>query len=145
MADVTLGVGRPLRVFTANINAEYPPYESRLPLLRETILALDPDLLAFQEAGAYASEGDHQVSRVLDGLDYHIRHQFDGLATLPRRDGNCIASRWPFEWLETLDLQLSPRAMGYPLAAMAVRVAIPGLHPGPDGAGALFVNTKPSW
>ena len=140
MADSPAAAGRPLRVLTANINAESHRYEDRLPLLHNAVAALDPDLMAFQEAGAYSREGPHQVARMLEGLGYHIHHQFDGLAEPPRRDGNCIASRWPVQLVETLSLQVTGRCAGYPLAAMAARIHIP-----PPVGELLFVNAKPSW
>ena len=140
MADSPAAAGRPLRVLTANINAESHRYEDRLPLLHNAVAALDPDLMAFQEAGAYSREGPHQVARMLEGLGYHIHHQFDGLSEPPRRDGNCIASRGPVQLVETLSLQVTDRCAGYPLAAMAARIPIP-----PPAGELLFVNAKPSW
>jgi endonuclease/exonuclease/phosphatase family metal-dependent hydrolase len=129
---------RPLRVFTMNIWNFAEPYEQRQQLLREGILRLDPDLLAFQEAG-FDGRRD-QVRDLLDGAGYHIAHQFDSLASPPARDGCCVASRWPFDLVEVLSLQLTPECARYPYAAVAVRVAAP------DPVGPmLFVCAKPSW
>ncbi len=126
-----------LRVFTMNIWTFSEPYAARMQVLREGITALSPDLLAFQEAG-YAG-GRHQVAEVLDGLGYHILHQFDiAPETVTRDNACCVASRWPLECAELLPLNLTERAQGYPYAALAVRVASP-LGP------LLFVGNKPSW
>lgn len=134
------GKGRPLRVLTANINGESGRYRDRMPLLRRAVAALDPDLMSFQEAGAYSVDAPHQVAEMLDGMGYHVDHQFDGMADPPGRDGNCVATRWPMARLELLGLQLTERCSGYPLAALAVRVHVPG----PVG-DVLLVSPKPSW
>jgi len=126
-----------LRVLTMNIWNFDGPYEARQRMLREGIEKLQPDLMAFQEAG-YDGHRD-QVRDLLRGLD-RVAHQFDGLKSLPFNNGCCIASRWPFELMETLSLQVTERAKKYPYAAMAARVAVPGT-PRP----LLFVCAKPSW
>jgi endonuclease/exonuclease/phosphatase family metal-dependent hydrolase len=77
---------------------------------------------------------------MLDGLGYRVAHQFDGLTTLPRHDGCAIASRWPFELLEVVSLQVTANAVGYPYAALAARIEAPQ----PVGT-LLLVCAKPSW
>ncbi|NQU12483.1 hypothetical protein HQ590_16935, partial [bacterium] len=57
---------RPLRVLTMNIWAFTEPLAIRERLLRRGIRRLDPDLLAFQEAGF--TKDRHQVAELLDGL-----------------------------------------------------------------------------
>ncbi|MBI2192076.1 MAG: endonuclease/exonuclease/phosphatase family protein [Planctomycetes bacterium] len=137
-APLILSADRPLRVLTMNIWAFAEPYDDRMKVLRAGIAALDPDLMAFQEAG-YDGQ-PHQVRDLLRGMDYHVLHQFDGVARPGRSDANGVAARWPLEPLETLSLQLTERSRGYPYAALAVRVAAP------EPAGPiLFVNAKPSW
>src|SRR5690348_456383 len=99
---------RPLRALTANIWNFTAPYEARQRLLRREIQRLDPDLLAFQEAG-FDGQRD-QIRDLLAGLGYHIAHQFDGTPGKRLRDNACcIASRWHFESVETLDLRVTPR------------------------------------
>lgn len=127
-----------IRVFTMNIWNFDGKYEARQRLLRAGIEELDPDLLAFQEAGCDGHRD--QVRAMLDGLDYQIIHQFDGPAGGQGRDGCAVASRWPMEWLETVNLRVSPQAQAYPYAALLVRVRAPE----PMGP-ILFVCAKPSW
>lgn len=128
-----------LRILTMNIWTFSPPYEARMKLLRARIEQLAPDLMAFQEAG-YA-DGRHQVAEVLDGLGYHIAHQFDYDApSLGRDNGCCIASRWPLKEVSVVPLNLTERAQRYPYGLLLARVAAPS----PVG-DLLFVCAKPSW
>jgi len=127
-----------IRVLTMNIWNFDGEYEARQRLLREGVVDLAPDLLAFQEAGCDGSRD--QVRDLLAGLGYHVIHQFDGLAQRPGRDGCAIASRWPVELLETVSLQVTEQARGYPYAALLVRAQAPA----PVGP-LLFACTKPSW
>jgi endonuclease/exonuclease/phosphatase family metal-dependent hydrolase len=130
---------RPLRVLTMNIWGFTEPYSARMRLLRKGIIRLDPDLMAFQEAGF--ARGKNQVANVLDGLGYHVIHQFEHSSHGRRfQDGICVASRWPMKITELLSLQVTKRATKYPYAALAITVAAP------EPAGPiLFVNAKPSW
>ena len=129
---------RPLRVLTMNIWGFTEPYAARARLLREGIRRLDPDLMAFQEAGF--TRGRHQVAELLDGLGYHVLHQFDHGASRGSSDGNCVASRWPMKLAEMRSLRLTPHSRDYPYVALGVKVAAP------EPAGPLlFVNAKPSW
>ena len=125
-----------IRILTMNIWLFTEPYAARMAVLRRGIEELAPDLLAFQEAG-YAG-GRHQVAEVLDGLGYHILHQYEVAPSAVKDNACCIAGRWPFELVEVLPLQLTERAKTYPYAALAVRVASPA---GP----LLFTCAKPSW
>lgn len=129
---------RPLRVFTQNIWGFAEPYAARQRLLRDGIRKLDPDILAFQEAGR--KPGSDQVREVLDGMGYRILHQFDLQAPGKFDNGVCIASRWPMDKVQLLSLQLTKHALHYPYAALAVRV-----HAPPPVGDFLFVNSKPSW
>ncbi len=139
MSKMLFSRRRPLRILTMNIWGFSAPYAARMRLLRDGIRRLDPDLMAFQEAGFTREK--HQVAETLQGLGYHILHQFEhsGSFGCPE-DGMCIASRWPMKLAEVLSLQLTKRARGVPYAALAVKVAAP------EPAGQLlFVNAKPSW
>jgi endonuclease/exonuclease/phosphatase family metal-dependent hydrolase len=115
--------------------AEQP--DARIALLRRGIKELSPDLLAFQEAGENGER--HQVAEILGDSGYHILHQFE-VSERRGDNGNCIASRWPFEQVECLDLRLDGTRQEYPLTALCVRVQIP-----PPVGPTLFVCNKPSW
>jgi len=114
---------RPLRVLTMNILNFSNSYEKRQVLLRKGIQQLDPDVMAFQEAGY---DGDrNQVAEMLAGLGYHVAHQFDGHTSLSRPEGNAVASRWPMKRVETLSLQITERCQDYPYCALMMRIAAP--------------------
>ena len=137
--QVVLSRKRPLRVLTMNIWTFTEPYAARMRLLRAGIRKLDPDLLAFQEAGLDGKR--NQVEEVLDGLGYHVIHQFEVRKHAKRfTNGVCIASRWPVKVAELLPLQVTKHCLHYPYAALAVRVSAP-----PPVGQVLFVNSKPSW
>src|SRR5690349_5667545 len=95
---VTFSKRRPLRVLTMNIWNFDGPYKARMKLLRHGIQRLDPDLMAFQEAGC--DKKRNQVADLLKGFDYHIVHQFDDKPFPGYIDGCCIASRWPMRIVE---------------------------------------------
>ena len=126
-----------IKVFTLNIWAYAEPYTERMQLIRDWVEEEKPDLLAFQEAGF--REGADQIRDLLAGLDYHIFHQLDDDRG-EQNEGTCIASRWPINKKTVCSLMLSPNSMGYPYAAIAVRIEAPE----PIG-GFLFVCSKPSW
>lgn len=127
-----------LSILTINVNG-YEPYEDRNAVLREGIVDLQPDVLSFQEA-AYLPGKQHQIAECLDGLGYRIDHQFDGVDSPPRGDGNCIASRWPMERTALVPLPKTPRSGTYPVAALCATVHAPA----PFGPF-LLVNSKTSW
>lgn len=129
---------RPLRVLTMNIWTFSPPYEARMRALRAGIERLDPDLLAFQEAG-YAG-GRHQVAEVLDGLGYHLQHQYELAPGTAFDNACCLASRWPLEAAEVVSFNVSERSSRYPYALLLARAAAP-----PPVGPVLFACAKPSW
>lgn len=129
---------RPLRVLTMNIWNFAEPYARRQKLLQSGLKAIDPDLMAFQEAGHDGTR--HQVAEFLAGRGYHILHQFEVKPYPGMNNACCVASRWPLELAELCPLELTTHSRGYPYAALAVRVAAP------DPVGSvLFVCAKPSW
>jgi len=128
----------PLRILTMNIWTFTEPYEQRMALLRAGIERLSPDLMAFQEAGY--EEGRHQVAEMLDGLDYHVAHQFELGPRHGRTNGCCIASRWPLKKVSVHPLTITEHAQQYPYCLLLAKVAAP--QPAGD---LLFVCAKPSW
>lgn len=128
-----------MRILTANIYNYAADYARRGPVLREALLRLDCDVMAFQEAGRRA-DAPHQVEELLDGQGFHLAHQFDGAPIETGDDGVCIASRWPITVRECQSLPRSERTGTYPWAALAVTVHAPA----PIG-DFLFVNAKPCW
>jgi endonuclease/exonuclease/phosphatase family metal-dependent hydrolase len=128
-----------LRVLTMNVqNDEGPP--ERMKVLNQGLRELAPDLLALQEV---KQRGDHgQLAELLDGTGLHGTHQADVLAYEPpwadRYGGTALATRWPHQIVETLDLRL-PGAMDVPWCTMAATVAVPG-----EGE-LLFIAVTAAW
>lgn len=92
-----------LRVLTLNIWNRQGPWERRLPLLREGIARLAPDLVGLQEVVEVSHAGGHpqapggrsQADDLREGLGYHAAfgnaHDHGGGV----RFGNAVLSRWP--------------------------------------------------
>lgn len=112
--------------------------ENRMRVLRDGVRRLNPDVLAFQEVWFDARH--NQAAVLLEGLGYHVWHQFEGRPRPGAHMGNAIASRWPLQRLPLLSLQVSRRSRHPLYAALPARV----LAPEPVGPF-LFVNCKPSW
>ena len=129
----------PISILTVNVNGYEQPYEDRNAILRAGIIDLQPDLLSFQEA-AYMPGKQHQIAECLDGLAYHIDHQFDGLDDPPAGSGNCIASRWSMQRVGLVHLPTTARSGDYPVAALCETIHAP--EPFGDF---LFVNPKTNW
>jgi endonuclease/exonuclease/phosphatase family metal-dependent hydrolase len=82
-----------LRVLTLNIWNRQGPWEERLPLIRDGIRRLDPDLIGLQEV--LLREGRSQADIIAEGLSYSAvfgvaTHLADGVEF-----GNAVLSRWP--------------------------------------------------
>jgi endonuclease/exonuclease/phosphatase family metal-dependent hydrolase len=124
-----LGIGR------ARPGAPRPAaWNTRRSVLAEGLRALDPDLVAFQEAIRH--DDYDQVTDVL-GPGYEVAHQ-------ARREadgsGISIASRWPLGEVHEVDLHLTPRTADFPCGALVAEVKVP-----PPIGPVLFVNHKPNF
>jgi endonuclease/exonuclease/phosphatase family metal-dependent hydrolase len=124
-----LGIGR------ARPGAPRPAaWNARRRVLAEGLRALDPDLVAFQEAIRH--DDYDQVTDVL-GPGYEVAHQ-------ARREadgsGISIASRWPLGEVHEVDLHLTPRTADFPCGALVAEVKVP-----PPIGPVLFVNHKPNF
>jgi endonuclease/exonuclease/phosphatase family metal-dependent hydrolase len=91
-----------IRVLTLNIWNRQGPWEKRLPLLREGIRRLDPDLVGLQEV--IDDRGRTQADEIREGLGYEaafgLAHDHgDGVGF-----GNAVLSRWPITAARTLPL-----------------------------------------
>jgi endonuclease/exonuclease/phosphatase family metal-dependent hydrolase len=123
-----------LRVLTLNVwNREGDP--RRAELINRELRRLDPDLVALQEAPA------DRMEALLAGTKLHRTHQGEVAAEPPgaeRSGGNAVASRWPHQVLEALDLRLAD-APDVPWLTLAVAVPLPG-----EGE-LLFIATTTSY
>lgn len=128
-----------LRVLTMNVqNNEGDP--ARMKILNQGLRQLAPDLLALQEV---MHDGDHsQLGELLEGTGLHGTHQASVMAYSPpwadRYGGTALATRWPHQIVETLDLRL-PDAPDMPWCTLAATVGVPG-----EGE-LLFIAATMSW
>jgi endonuclease/exonuclease/phosphatase family metal-dependent hydrolase len=125
---------RGLRVATLNVWCRHGDWPARRQALARGFDELGPDLIALQET-IVDGEGD-QVREIL-GDAYHVAHQRE-------RDtkgmGVSIASRWPIERVQELDLHVTALTAEFPCATLAAEIEVPA----PFGP-VLFVNHFPSW
>ncbi|WP_107655813.1 endonuclease/exonuclease/phosphatase family protein [Nocardia suismassiliense] len=125
-----------LRIVTVNVqNKEGDP--RRAALLNQELRRLAPDLVALSEV---VDTG--QLDALLDGTELHGTHQAEVLAYAPpfvdRYGGTAVASRWPHQVVEVLDLRLAG-AGDVPWCTVAAKVTLPG-----EGE-VLFVSTTAAW
>jgi endonuclease/exonuclease/phosphatase family metal-dependent hydrolase len=82
-----------LRILTLNIWNRQGPWDQRLPLIREGIRRLDPDVVGLQEVLEHG--GRSQADEIREGLGYEAvfgpAHELGGGV----RFGNAALSRWP--------------------------------------------------
>jgi endonuclease/exonuclease/phosphatase family metal-dependent hydrolase len=128
-----------LRVVTINVwNTEGEP--GRLEAINRELRRLDPDLVALQEVVQTAEVTS--LDTLLAGMDLQRTHQADVQRFTPpfsdRYGGSAVATRWPHEALDALDLRL-PDAADVPWATLAVAVQLPG-----EGE-LLFIGATAAW
>lgn len=123
-----------VRVLTLNVWGRNGSWQDRRTVLSEGLRALQPDLVALQEA---IKTGEYDQVIDLLGPEWHIVHQ-QGRG--PEGMGISIASRWPLRTVHELDLHVTPRTGDFPCGTLAAEVFAP------DPVGPLlFVNHFPSW
>lgn len=121
-----------MRVLTLNLWQQYGVWQERRSLLIDGLTTVQPDIVAFQES--IKSDNYDQVLDLL-GPDFHIVHQKN---RDPHGMGISIASRWPLGKVEELDLNVTPRCVGFPAGTLIAEVHAP------DPLGTiLFVNHFP--
>src|SRR6266545_136630 len=114
-----------LRVLTINVeNMEGDPDRTRV--INQELRRIDPDVVAFQEV--VQTPDVRQLDDLLAGTGLHGTHQADVLSYVPpfveRYGGSAVASRWPHEVPEVLDLRLAG-ATDVPWCTLAAVVPIP--------------------
>jgi endonuclease/exonuclease/phosphatase family metal-dependent hydrolase len=130
-----------VRVATLNLWGRRGAWEERRRVLAEGFRALDPDLVAFQEA--VVTDDYDQVADIL-GPNYHLAHQTDREAgrggDVEDGQGISIASRWPLGEVWEPDLNVTPRTADFACGTIIAEV----FAPEPVGP-LLFVNHLPNW
>lgn len=128
-----------IRVLTLNVWNDEGPAQ-RTALINREIRRLQPDLISFQEVARKPSSD--QLAALVNGLDFQATHQADLQSFTPpfadRYGGAAVATRWPHQALEALDLRLAG-ANDVPWATLAVSVALPDL------GDVLFIGATSSW
>jgi endonuclease/exonuclease/phosphatase family metal-dependent hydrolase len=128
-----------VRVLTFNIQNDEGS-DRRMDVINAELRRLAPDLIAFQEVKA--SPGGGQLPRLLAGTGLIGNHQADVLgAPLPfaeKYGGSALASRWPHDIAEVLDLRMAD-ALDVPWCTMAAVVHLP------VEGDVLFIATTLSW
>jgi endonuclease/exonuclease/phosphatase family metal-dependent hydrolase len=84
---------RPFSVVTLNIWNRGDPWDERLPLIREGLGALQPDVVALQEVLRIDEHGFDQAALIAEGLGYEVVYGYAPGNAYPF--GNAILSRWP--------------------------------------------------
>lgn len=123
-----------VRVLTLNLWGRNGAWLERRSVLIDDFRALQPDLVALQEA--IKNDEYDQVIDLL-GPGFHIAHQ---QGRDPDGMGVSIASRWPLGEVREVDLHVTSRTMDFPCTTLVVEVFAP------DPVGPLlFVNHFPNW
>lgn len=129
-----------LRVVTLNVWNTEGESDRRLKAINKELRRLDPDLVAFQEVVQTAEV--RSLDTLLDGMDLQHTHQADLQRFNPpfadRYGGSAVATRWPHQAVEALDLRL-PEAADVPWATLAVTVQLP------DIGEMLFIGATAAW
>ena len=130
-----------VRVATLNLWGRRGAWEERRRVLAEGFRALDPDLVAFQEA---VVTDDYDQVAVILGPGYYLAHQTDREAgrggDVEDGQGISIASRWPLGEVWEPDLNVTPRTADFACGTIIAEV----FAPEPVGP-LLFVNHLPNW
>ena len=111
-----------IRAATVNLFAHHGDWERRRPALRESLRALDADVLALQEA---VVDRDYDMARELLGDDYEVVHQTQGLIGDGTHHGASVATRWPVRAVHEVDLHLTDRTWDYSCGTVVVEVESP--------------------
>lgn len=123
-----------IRVLTLNLWQRYGDWTARRNVLIDGLRTLKPDIVGFAES---IKTLDYDQVADLLGPDFNVVHS-------KNRDssgmGISIASRWPIQHVEEVDLEVKPRTAGFPCAALAGEIVAPE----PIGAF-LLVNHFPNW
>jgi endonuclease/exonuclease/phosphatase family metal-dependent hydrolase len=128
-----------LRILTLNVwNEEGDP--RRLERINRELAQLDPDIIALQEV--IQTPEQNQLGKLLKGLNLHSTHQAEVIKYVPlkadRYGGSVVATRWPHQIVEVLDLRLSD-ATDVPWCTLAASIPLPDL------GNLLFIATTTSW
>jgi endonuclease/exonuclease/phosphatase family metal-dependent hydrolase len=121
-----------VRILTLNLWGRRGYWERRREAIRAGLDALEPDLVAFQEA---VVTDDYDQARDLLGPTFHLVHQSE---REPDGQGISIGSRWPPSRVHEVDLNVTERTAGFACGTLVAEIESPV---GP----LVFANHLPSW
>ncbi|HWC31998.1 MAG TPA: endonuclease/exonuclease/phosphatase family protein [Actinomycetota bacterium] len=119
-------------MLTLNLWGRRGSWEDRRRVLVDGLRDVRPDLVAFQEA-IVTADYDQPLDLLGDG--FHFAHQKN---RDPDGQGVSIASRWPIDGVDELDLHVTPRTADFACTTLVADVRSPV-------ARMLFANHFPSW
>jgi endonuclease/exonuclease/phosphatase family metal-dependent hydrolase len=123
-----------IRVLTLNLWQRYGAWGDRRSVLIDGLRTLQPDLVAFAES--IKTDEYDQVTDLL-GPGWSVANQ---KVRDPNGMGISVASRWPLGEVHEVDLNVTPRTVGFPCTTLVAEV----LAPDPVGQ-LLFVNHFPNF
>jgi endonuclease/exonuclease/phosphatase family metal-dependent hydrolase len=128
-----------VRVLSLNVwNTQGDP--ARASIINKELRRLKPDLISLQEVVQWG--GVTMLERLLRDVGIQGYHQSDFQAVSPpfadKYGGTAIASRWPLQMLEVLDLRVDGAA-DVPWATLAAAIEIPDL------GDLLFIGATTAW
>lgn len=123
-----------VRVLELNLWQRYGAWAERRSVLIDGIRTLQPDLVAFAES-IKTIEYDQTVDLLGEGFNVVHSKTRDASGM-----GVSIASRWPLEEVQEVDLNVTSRTAGFPCTALVATVTAPE----PIGR-LLFVNHFPNF
>ena len=123
-----------VRVLTLNLWQRYGAWADRRSVLIDGLRTLQPDLVVFAES--IKTDEYDQVADLL-GPGFNVAHQN---VRDPNGMGISIASRWPLGEVHEVDLNVTPRTLGFPCTTLVAEV----IAPEPVGP-LLFVNHFPNF
>ncbi len=111
-----------IRAATVNLFAQHGDWPRRREALRQSLRALDADVLALQEA--IVDDGYDMAAELL-GEGYHLVHQQQGLVGDGTHHGSSVASRWPVRAVHEVDLHLTDRTHDFSCGTVLAEVDSP--------------------
>lgn len=121
-----------MRVLTLNLWGRRGYWEQRRQAIRAGLDALEPDLVAFQEA---VVTDEYDQAQDLLGPAFHLVHQSE---REPDGQGISIGSRWPPTRVHEVDLNVTERTADFACGTLVTEIESP-LGP------LVFANHLPSW
>lgn len=108
-----------VRVLTLNLWQRYGAWTERRSVLIDGIRAKQPDLVAFAES-IKTDEYDQTIDLLGEGFKvaYSKARDTNGM-------GISIATRWPVEAVQEVDLRVTSRTAGFPCAALSQQLSRP--------------------